>query len=205
MLGNPDLEPETSTNYEVGFGYAENGYGVDLTYFLSDIKNLMQNRLHTVVYNDVANTAQFFAIVSNVEQARTSGLEMSFKFPFNDYLRMTGNATYMLESKNKVTGATLLATPELTLNGALFWDVNDQLSLHTKVQYLGKQALSSGDTEATFAEPYTTLDVGANFDFNDNLSFRAGVQNVTGESVDTGSDYGTGSPAVYYAGFTTRF
>lgn len=205
MLGNPDLEPETSTNYEIGFGYDENGYGVDMTYFLSDIKNLMQNRLHTAVLSDDGSSKRFYAIVSNVEEARTSGIEVSYKFPLTDYLRMTGNATYMLESKNKVTGATLLATPELTMNAGLFWDVTDQFNLHTKVQYLGKQALSSGDTTATFAEPYTTIDVGANYDLNKNLTLRAGVQNVTGEKVDTGSDYGTSNPAVYYAGFTARF
>lgn len=199
MLGNPDLQPETSTNYEIGFGYEENGYSVDMTYFLSDIKDLMQNRYHTRVGD------KFYAIVGNVEEARTSGIEVSYKFPFNDYLRMTGNATYMLESKNKVTGATLLATPELTLNGALFLDVNDQLSLHTKVQYLGKQALTNVDSTATFAEPYTTVDIGANYQWNKYLTLRAGVQNVTGETIDTGSDYGTSNPAVYYAGFTTRF
>lgn len=199
MLGNPDLEPETSVNYEIGFGYAEGGYGVDLTYFLSDIKDLMQNDFHTRVGN------KFYAIVKNVEEARTSGLELSYKFPLSNYVRMTGNATYMLESKNKVTGATLLATPELTLNMGIFWDVTDQFNVHAKAQYLGKQALLASDSEATFAKPYTTMDVGANYELNKNLSLRAGVQNVGGVKVDTGSDYGTSNPAVYYAGFTTRF
>ena len=62
-----------------------------------------------------------------------------------------------------------------------------------------------GDTTPTFAKAYTTADVGANFQFNKNLSIRAGVQNVAGVKVDTGSDYGTSNPAVYYAGFTTSF
>lgn len=199
MLGNPDLEPETSVNYELGFGYADGGYAVDMTYFLSDIKDLIQNNFYTRVGD------KFYAISSNVEEARTSGIEVSYKFPLTDHVRMTGNATYMIESKNKVTGATLLGTPELTLNSALFWDVTDQFSLHTKVQYLGKQAMQKADTDPVFAKAYTTMDIGANYAFNDQLTFRTGVQNIAGVSIDTGSDYGKGNPAVYYAGFTTRF
>ena len=85
------------------------------------------------------------------------------------------------------------------------WDATDKLSLHTKVQYLGKQELQIGDTTPTFAKAYTTADIGANYNVNDYLTIRAGVQNIAGVKVDTGSDYGTSNPAVYYAGFTTRF
>ncbi|WP_075174570.1 TonB-dependent receptor plug domain-containing protein [Acinetobacter indicus] len=198
MLGNPDLEPETSTNYELGFGYAEGDYAVDLTYFRSDIENLMQNQRYQRYGNN------FYTMQQNVEKARTSGIEVTYKFPLSDYVRMSGNATYMIESKNLETGATLLATPELTLNAALFWDVTDQLSLHSKVQYLGKQALQEADSSATFAKAYTTMDIGANYDVNDALTLKAGVINVAGVSIDAGGD-GTGNPAEYYVGFTTRF
>lgn len=199
MLGNPDLKPETSTNYEISFGYEDAGYGVDLTYFLSNIDNLMQNSFHDQI------NGKWYTIQKNVEKARTSGLELTFKLPLTDYVRFNGNATYMIESTNLVTGADLLETPELTVNGALFWDVTDKLSLHTKVQYLGKQSLALGDETPTFAKAYTTMDIGANYNPTENLSFRAGVQNVAGVKIDTGSDYGSSNPAVYYMGLTTKF
>ncbi|WDE15326.1 TonB-dependent receptor [Acinetobacter schindleri] len=200
MLGNPDLDPETSVNYELAVGYEEDGYGVDLTYFLSDIEDLIQNS-----YLGSTPSGVWYTTQRNVGEARTSGLELTFKLPLTDYLRFNGNATYMLESENKTTGESLLETPELTLNGSLLWDVTDSLSLHAKVQYLGKQSLQIGDTTPTFAKAYTTADIGANYTFNDHLTFRAGVQNVAGVKVDTGADYGTSNPAVYYAGFTTKF
>lgn len=200
MLGNPDLDPETSINYELGFGYEEDGYGVDLTYFLSDIEDLIQNS-----YLGSTPSGVWYTTQRNVGNARTSGLELTFKLPFTDYLRFTGNATYMIESKNKDTGESLLETPELTLNGSLLWDVTDTLNLHTKVQYLGKQSLAIGDTTPTFAKAYTTADIGATYTPTDHLSFRAGVQNIAGVKVDTNSDYGTSNPAVYYVGLTTKF
>jgi outer membrane receptor for ferrienterochelin and colicins len=200
MLGNPDLKPETSTNYEIGFNFEQDGYGFGATYFLSDIKDLMQNSFLGQAPNGTWYTTQ-----RNVEKARTSGIEMLFNVDITDNVRFNGNATYLIESKNKVTGASLLEAPEWTVNGQLLWDATDKLSLHTKVQYLGKQNLQIGDTEPTFAKAYTTADVGANYKFNDHLTFRAGIQNIAGVTVETDSDYGTSNPTVYYAGFTTRF
>lgn len=198
MIGNPDLEPETSTNYEVSVGYEQNGAGLDMTYFLSDIEDLIQNRFHER-RGDV-----FYAIASNVEKARTSGIEVNYKLPINDYFRVTGNTTYMLESKNKITGETLLGTPEITSNLALVWDVNDQLSLNSKVQYLGKQQLESGDSSRSFEKAYTTADIGANYNFTDHLTFRGGVKNVAGVKIESTSD-GSSNPAEYYLGLTARF
>ena len=73
------------------------------------------------------------------------------------------------------------------------------------MQYLGEQELAIGDDTPTFAKAYTTADVGMNYKINDNFTLRGGVQNIAGVKVDTGSDYGTSNPAVYYAAFTTRF
>jgi outer membrane receptor for ferrienterochelin and colicins len=78
MLGNPDLDPETSTNYEIGFGYEEDGYGVDFTYFLSDYKDMIVNNYYGRI-NGIWYTRQ-----SNVEKARTNGLELTYKYPLND-------------------------------------------------------------------------------------------------------------------------
>lgn len=214
MLGNPDLEPETANNYEISFGYEQDGAGLDVTYFLSDIKNLIQNNYHS----QIGKT--WYTIQKNVEEARTSGIEFNFKAPLTDYLRLTGNATYMLESKNKVTNATLLNTPEVTANLALLWDATDKLNLFAKTQYLGKQQTLDGDLsyslnddkeiitkqkEPSFAKAYVTADIGGTYKYNDYLTLRAGIQNVGGVKIDTGDDYGTSNPAVYYMGFTTKF
>ncbi|QIO09588.1 TonB-dependent receptor plug domain-containing protein [Acinetobacter lanii] len=215
MLGNPDLKPETSTNYELSFGYEQDGSGLDVTYFLSDINDLMQNSY--LGQNPITNV--WYTTQRNVDKARTSGIEVNYKAKLTDTVRMTGNTTYMLESKNKVTGATLLETPEITSNLSLFWEPTDKLSLFAKAQYLGKQSVEIGDVdyalsngnvtttpkEPTFAKAYMTADLGATYNVNKYLTLRAGVQNIAGVKVDTGSDYGTSNPAVYYGGFTTRF
>ena len=200
MVGNPDLEPEISTNYELGVAFDENEYRFEATYFTSKIKDMMQNGFLGQV-NGIWYTQQY-----NIEEAKTSGVEMSFGVPISTAVSFSGNATYMIESENTTTGEALLMTPEWTANALLEWQVNNQLSTYVSTQYLGKQLYRPSATGAdSFAEANTTVDLGGNYAVNKNLTLRAGVQNVFNDAVETDDDYGDGDPRTFYVGFTSRF
>ena len=200
MVGNPDLEPEISTNYELGVAFDENEYRVEATYFTSKIKDMMQNGFLGQV-NGIWYTQQY-----NIEEAKTSGVELSFGVPISTAVSFSGNATYMIESENTTTGEALLMTPEWTANALLEWQVNNQLSTYLSAQYLGKQLYRPSATGADrFAEANTTVDLGGNYAVNKNLTLRAGVQNVFNDAVETDDDYGDGDPRTFYVGFTSRF
>ena len=198
MLGNPDLEPEVSTNYEVGFIFENAGYQLDTTYFYTDIDNLIQNSLYGIT------SGQWFTIQRNVGEAQTSGIETTFAAPVAASLNLKGNLTYIIDSKRKDNNEPLLLVPEITANVGMYWDVNNQWNTFAKVQYLGKQAYNTDD-EVRFAKAYTTLDIGTTYQVNDSLSLRAGVENLSGTTVKTGDDHGDGNPRVYYMGLTSRF
>jgi outer membrane receptor for ferrienterochelin and colicins len=198
MLGNPDLEPEVSTNYEVGFIFENAGYQLDVTYFYTDIDDLIQNNLYGII------DGQWYTIQRNVGAAKTSGIETTFAAPIVSTVNLKSNLTYMIESERKDNNEPLLLVPEVTANVGLYWDVNEQWNTFAKVQYLGKQAYNTED-EIRFAKAYTTLDVGTTFEVNKSVSLRAGVENLTGTIVKTGDDHGDGSPRTYYMGLTSRF
>lgn len=205
MVGNPELEPEKSTNYELGFAYNDDaGYNFGLTYFHSSIKNMMQNGV-LGKFEGTWYTQQY-----NIEKGETAGLESTFGMPLTDSLGFSGNLTYMIESKNKTTGNRLNMTPKLTANAALNWNVNDRLNTFVSAQYVGKQLYApapdaSGNVATGYAESNYTFDLGATYDVNKNLSLRAGVQNITNSVAKTNDDYGDGSPRRFYAGLTARF
>lgn len=199
MVGNPDLEPEISTNYEVGVAFDENDYSFEVTYFHSKIKDMMQNGFLGQI-NGIWYTQQY-----NIEEAKTSGVEMSFGVPITPTVTFSGNATYMIESENTTTGEALLWTPEWTANALVEWQTTNQLTTYVSAQYLGKQLYSSVNAESRFAEANTTVDVGGNYAVNKNLTLRAGVQNVFDDVVETADDYGDGDPRTFYVGFTSRF
>jgi outer membrane receptor for ferrienterochelin and colicins len=199
MVGNPDLEPEISTNYEVGFAFDQNDYSVEVTYFNSKIKDMMQNGLLGQI-NGVWYTQQY-----NIEEAKTSGVEVSFGLPVTPVITFSGNTTYMIESENTTTGEALLTTPEWTANAMLEWKVNKALTTFVSAQYLGKQLYTSTDAESRFAEANTTVDLGANYAVNKKLTLRAGVENLFDDVVETADDYGNGDPRTFYVGLTSRF
>lgn len=200
MVGNPDLEPEISTNYELGVAFDDNDYRFEATYFTSKIKDMMQNGFLGQV-NGIWYTQQY-----NIEEAKTSGVELSFGMPVVNAVSFSGNATYMIESENTTTGEALLMTPKWTANALLEWQVDNQLSTYLSAQYLGKQLYRPSATGAdSFAEANTTVDLGGNYAVNKNLTLRAGIQNVFNDVVKTDDDYGDGDPRTFYVGFTSRF
>ncbi len=198
MLGNPDLEPEVSTNYEIGFAFQKAGYKLDATYFYNDIDDLIQNSF----YGNI--DGKWYTIQKNVGAAKTSGIETSFTAPVVQSVSVRGNVTYMIESELKDTGEPLLLTPEVTSNLGLYWDATEKLNTFAKVQYLGKQAYNDEDT-VRYAKAYTTLDVGASYQVNNSISVRAGIENLGNTVIETDDDAGDGSPRVYYMGLTSNF
>lgn len=72
ILGNPDLEPEKSENWEISFeGEKNNNFG-KITYFYNDVKNLINS-------DAVMQGFPFWTINSkyvNVDKARLSGMEL---------------------------------------------------------------------------------------------------------------------------------
>ncbi|WP_262071452.1 TonB-dependent receptor [Stenotrophomonas sp. Marseille-Q5258] len=205
MAGNPNLEPETSTNYELGAGFDRDGWSASATYFLTDF----DDKIEQVPLRDIPGYSSSFVngfwwtVAQNIQKARTRGVEASVTVPLHERLRWTTNATRMLESKNRTTGANLLVVPKLTANTSLDWQVTDAWSLNLSAQHIGKQLVSS--TSPTFAKAYTTWDLVTGYDVNESLTLRAGVLNLGDVStVDEGNNY-DGGARTFFVGATARF
>ncbi|NLB30951.1 MAG: TonB-dependent receptor, partial [Alcaligenaceae bacterium] len=202
MVGNPDLEPEKSLNFEFGVGYEHpQGYAAGLTWFKSTIDDMMQNGL-LGVYGGQWYTQQY-----NIEKGETEGLEATFTLPIIDSLTLSGNATYMIESRNKTTNERLTMTPEWTANATLSWQATEKFSTFVSLQHIGKQLYEAPNANSTnnYIHGNTTFDWGMNFDVNKNVSLRAGIKNFSNNIARTDDDYGEGNGRVYYGSLTARF
>ncbi|MGH8089235.1 MAG: TonB-dependent receptor domain-containing protein, partial [Stenotrophomonas sp.] len=205
MAGNPNLEPETSTNYELGVGFDRGEWSASATYFLTNF----DDKIEQVPLRDIPGYDSSFVngfwwtVAQNIQKARTRGVEASVTIPLHARLSWTTNATRMLESKNRTTGANLLVVPKITANTSLEWQVSDAWSLNLSAQHIGEQLVSS--TSSTFAKAYTTWDLVTGYDVNEHLTLRAGVLNAGDVStIDEGNTY-DGGARTFFVGATARF
>ena len=196
MAGNADLKPETSTAGEIGVAYESNGWNVGLTYFHTDFKNKI----------DYAPLGKFQGIwwtrMTNIQKARTSGLEGTATIPVTKNLSWRNNVTYMREAKNLTTGANLLSTPKLSWYSALGWQVNDQLFGEVSAQYTGKEL----DAGALANKAYTIVDAVVSYKATPNWTVRGGVENLLkkGPMADGQVDYYVPGRRLF-VGLTSRF
>ena len=211
--GNPNLEAEESTNYELGFQYDDEKYSGGLTYFHTDFDNKLVNMPVKHIPAEQINDPRYpkgvwYIAPDNAEKARIRGLEGTFAVNLTDYARWSTNATYFFESKNLDTGAALISTPELSVHSALDLQASDALALQMNLQYIGKQYTTETTDANAWAKAYTLYGVNANYTLNDNVTVRAGISNLFDESMETtdsSEDYYSIQGRTYFVGLTTHF
>lgn len=172
MAGNADLQPEESTNYEIGLSYDGFGSDIGLTYFHTDFKNKID------YYPLGFFHGTWWTKLENAQKARTKGFEAVVNVPLMDNLKWNNSATYFLEAKNLQTQAALINTPKITINSSLNWQVSDSVNLDFAAEHVGKQYSTASTAATTMQKPYTIFGFAANYDYNDYLTLRAGLNNV---------------------------
>ncbi|MDR0203559.1 MAG: TonB-dependent receptor [Delftia acidovorans] len=198
MAGNPDLQPETSTNFELGTSWDRNGWALGATYFHTNFKNKIDYQ-PLGFYNGF-----WWTRMANAQRARTRGLEGFVNIPLARGLAWNTNITKMFESKNLSTGASLLAVPELSVYSSLQWQIRQGWSAMFSARHVGKEVVTTG-TATTFAKAYTTFDVSMNYNVTDTLTLRAGIINLADKETRTiGANYDNGG-RTYFVGMTARF
>ena len=198
MAGNPNLQPETSTNMEVGASWERGGLSAGATYFHTDFKNKID-------YQPLGFfNGYWWTRMDNAQSARTRGLELTGKAALGAGWEWSGNLTRMFESKNLSTGAQLLAVPQVTAYTQLQWRVRPGLVTTLAARHTGKELLTTG-TASTFAKAYTTIDLSVGWEVTSTATVRAGVVNLTDKQTrDLGSNYDNGG-RTYFVGLTARF
>ncbi|MEE5066193.1 TonB-dependent receptor [Pseudomonas alliivorans] len=201
MFGNPDLKPETSTNYELSALWSNrNDLSAGATVFYNDF----QDKLSTVTTTERWNG---FIVMDrvNVDKAVIKGIELNGRWDITPDVALKGNYTYT-DSEQKSganAGAPLALTPERKANLRAEWTLNDRTQLWAATNYYGKEYGNTVNDEPSPA--YTTADLGGSYELTKNVSFNTALYNLTDKRLDD-ETYGTVNYGrTLWASTTVRF
>ncbi|WP_155992482.1 TonB-dependent receptor domain-containing protein [Fodinicurvata fenggangensis] len=176
--GNPDLEPETSTNYELSIAYDKPAWGTSLTVFQNDVDDLIDipRQGDGGTYHPI-----------NIEEARIRGIEVTANHDIFDFGRVTANYTF-LDARNRETDKLLSNRPRHTINGRFDWFINDRTTAFMRGEYTGQQRTYDRSGKGDDIPGYALFDIGINHRFTDSFELRGGVTNIFDTRTDDPDD-----------------
>ncbi|OCL86299.1 Colicin I receptor precursor [Aliarcobacter thereius] len=196
-IGNYDLKPESSINYELALLYNhESGFDAGITAYHTRFKDKIEKQricestqggktgIDECEYN--GQMWQGINEYTNVSSADLQGLETSIGYK-NDIFKVNLNHTYsdseQKSGKNK--GKALNNLPKHMVNLGVDYTINKYINSWAKVKYKGK-TVEDGDKQIS---AYTLVDLGINYKSSKYSSFYAGVYNLFDKQIDK-SEYG---------------
>ncbi len=186
IAGNPDLEPEESTNYEISVAYDRRRWGGSVTAFQNDVENLIDTPRGTgvpPVGTDPATGLPIF-VPRNVDRARIRGVEATAYYDILEFARLTANYTF-LDARNLDEDTRLDNRPRHSVNGKLDWFIGRDTTVFLRGEYIGEQRSGTETVDG-----YALFDIGVTHALADNFQVRAGVLNIADQRTgDDDDDY----------------
>jgi vitamin B12 transporter len=178
-FGNPQLEPEQSQSYELGFDQKlwKERVRLGLTYFHNQFEDLIQ-----FVFDPVT----FSFLPFNVGRAKTEGVEVYAEVDPLDWLTTYVNYTFT-DTEDITTGLPLRRVARHRWNAGVTATPIDRLSLFAQANVVSSQL------ESTFAgrnPGYYRIDVGGTVRLlgragaMERLEFTARIDNLTGQNYE---------------------
>ncbi|WP_308461886.1 TonB-dependent receptor domain-containing protein [Sphingomonas folli] len=200
IIGNPDLKPEITTNYEIGVSYVDPNLGLSasLTAYKSEFTDKLLRTGRICAQNvqcDYMGTtypAHPFGYTSyiNVDSAELKGLEWTIDWKVVPQLRYRHSYTYSQteQTSGANEGKPLNDIPEHMFNASLDWTPTRALRVWSQLNYRGRtsgrtvNASGSGSNDFRYP-PYTFYNLGVGYDVTRRLVLNAGVYNLTNKQV----------------------
>jgi vitamin B12 transporter len=171
FFANPDLEPEESEGFDIGFeqSLAEERVRFGATYFHNDITNLI-----------AANAS--FTSLENIGEATTEGVETFIAVALTDRIKARVDYTYT-DAIDDTTGLELLRRPKHKASLNLSWLPIDRLSLSATLLYVGSQVDGnrSFSIQRLNTDPYFVVNVAADYDLGRGVTVFARIDNLLDE------------------------
>ena len=193
FFANPNLKPETSIGYDVGFDQKFGVAGGGLTWFHNNIKNLIETDPAT------------FSTNINIGRVRTQGIEAYLTFQPLETLKLRADYTYT-EAEDADLNEELVRRPKNKFSADASWQALESLSLDASLLYVGSWIDGSRDFSVPRldAHPYWTVDIAASYALTKTLALTGRINNLLDKRYE--NPVGFQQPGVgAYAGIKASF
>ncbi|SIT84452.1 outer membrane receptor for ferrienterochelin and colicins [Pontibaca methylaminivorans] len=170
IIGNPDLEPETSVTMELGADYAGPGWSLGATLFQNDVSNLIETTCILACDLPRGSTRTY----NNVNKVRIRGVELGGDLELHRDWMLRAHYTW-LDAVDRTDGSRLHGRPRHAATAEVEWWASTNFSATLRLQYTGEQATSTGSGRAP---GYMMASLFGDYAVNDRASIRFGVENI---------------------------
>jgi len=168
FFGNPDLKPENSLGYDLGFEQPlpATTLRFGATWFRNTIRNLIDDNATFTSY-------------ANVGRAETDGVESFVSWQVLPAVTVRADYTYT-EANNEILNEELLRRPKHKVSLDAKWQAATDLSFDADLRYVSSWIDVTRDSviPQVKASGYTTADFAANYDISDRFSIYGRVDNL---------------------------
>ncbi|MFI3270952.1 MAG: TonB-dependent receptor [Pseudomonadota bacterium] len=177
LYGNPDLDPETSNNFELGARYVKDGLSLDVAAFYSVAEDYISTETTTI-------DGKSAYVYQNVDSAKTYGVEAAVSYALDYGFRPYASVTMMRRQYDSDTRTTYdTFTPQwsgrlgLAYANALCEEVDMNADLYVRAESGSRGYI---DNELTKYSGYATLNLGFGFNFGEDKawSVQAEILNI---------------------------
>jgi len=175
FVGNPDLRPETSQNYELFVRHNNDQLQSSLTLYRNDIDDLLTYQFPTTV---------------NINQALIEGVTL--QMDWQNGLQQIGGSYSFVDAKDQSGGVT--QNKQLTYRAkhsgvAYFGLQQEQLSGRVELQAVGSRYTNPTNTQRVAG--YTLVNLSGSVEVTPELKIGLRVNNLFDEQYESIKDYGT--------------
>lgn len=193
FTGNPDLKPENSLGYSIGYEQSLGSLTVSADYFRSELEDEI-----TTVFNP-----DFTSTVINLSTDSTrEGVELTAQWDIADALYLTGSASFLDSDQD---GIEEIRRPEFLASATATWDATDKLSLTVNADHTGSQLDTDFGTFSTVElDSYTLIGANVRYAVSDIVSVYLRGTNLADEDYQDVFGYASESRGVF-AGVNADF
>ncbi len=192
FVGNPNIKPETSTGYNIGYDQELGAWSFSVDFFRSDLSN--------EIFTDFG--AFPATVLNRTTKSTREGMELEGRGSLGGNLDIRASATFLDAEEN---GIRELRRPKFLASATATWTPTKPLSLTLSADHNGSQI----DTDfATFSrvelEAFTLVGLNIRYTLNDMVTLSVRGENLLDETYQEVVGYASQGRGVY-AGISANF